>query len=75
MQTYFAVFSCYIGSLTFGFILWFPSLTQNELINEDILTYRTLPIFASISHLTRVIGLMTYPCTIRYQSQDFSYTK
>ena len=64
--TYFAVISCYIGSLTFGFILGFPSPTQKELINESILTYQTLPIFASISHLTRIIGYITPPILVQF---------
>ena len=65
-SAYFAVISCYIGSLTFGFILGFPSPTQKELIDEDILTYQTLPIFASISHLTKIIGFMTAPILVQF---------
>ena len=64
--TYFAVITCYIGSLTFGFILGFPSPTQKELINEDILTYQTLPIFAAMFHLTKIIGLMTTPILVQF---------
>ena len=64
--TYFAVITSYIGSLTFGFILGFPSPTQEELINEDILTYQTLPIFAAMFHLTKIIGLMTTPILVQF---------
>ena len=64
--TYFAVISCYIGSLTFVFILEFPFPSQKELINESILTYQILPIFASISHLTRIIGYITPPILVQF---------
>ena len=60
-RTYLAVFSCYIGATSIIFIVGFPSPTQKELINKNIITFQTLPIFASISHLTRIIGLMTAP--------------
>ena len=65
-RTYLAVFSCYIGAISIVFIMGFPSPTQKELIKENILTYQTLPIFASISHLTRIIGLMTAPILIQF---------
>ena len=64
--TYFAAISCYIGSLTFGFILGFPSPTQKELLDEGILTYQTLPIFSSISHLTRIIGYIATPILVQF---------
>ena len=63
--TYFAVISCYIGSLTITFINGFPSPTQKELINENILNYQTLPIFASISQVTRIFGLMSAPILVQ----------
>ena len=66
IPTYFAAISCYIGSLTIGFVLGFPSSTQQELINEGILSYQTLPIFASISHLTRIFGLITAPILVQF---------
>ena len=65
-RTYLAVFSCYIGATSIIFIIGFTSPTQKELINENILTYQTLPIFASISHLTRIIGLMATPILIQF---------
>ena len=65
-RTYLAVFSCYIGAISIIFIMGFPSPTQKELINENILTYQTLPIFASISHLTRIIGLMVVPILVQF---------
>ena len=64
--TYFAVISCYIGSLTIAFINGFPSPTQKELINENILDYQTLPMFASVSHITRIIGLMSAPILTQF---------
>ena len=63
---YFAAISCYIGSLTFGFILGFPSPTQKELLNEGILTYQTLPIFSSISHITRILGFIVTPILVQF---------
>ena len=63
--TYFAVISCYIGSFTIGYIVGFPSPTQKELINENILTYQTLPIFASIIYITSIIGLMATPILVQ----------
>ena len=64
--TYFAASSCYIGSLTIGFMLGFPSPTHNELINEGILTYQTLPIFSSIPHLTSSIGFIATPILVQF---------
>ena len=66
IPTYFAAISCYIGSLTIGFVLGFPSSTQKELINEGIFSYQTLPMFASISHLTRIFGLLTAPILVQF---------
>ena len=65
-RTYLAVFSCYIGATSIIFIVGFPSPTQKELINKNIITFQTLPIFASISHLTRIIGLMTAPILVQF---------
>ena len=56
--TYFAVLTSYIGAFTTIFIIGFPSPTQKELLQENILDYQTLPVFASISHATRVIGII-----------------
>ena len=56
--TYFAVFSCYIGTVAIIFIVGFPSPTQKELLQEHILDTHTLPVFASISHITRIIGII-----------------
>ena len=62
--TYFAVFSSYIGAFTVVFIIGFPSPTQKQLIEENILDYHTLPIFASISHFTRILGLIAAPLLV-----------
>ena len=59
IPTYLAAFSCYIGALSIMFVIGFPSPTQKELLTENLLDYQTLPIFASISHITRIIGLMS----------------
>ena len=64
--TYFAVSSTYFGALTVVFVIGFPSPTQKQLLEENILTYELLPIFASISHLTRVIGLIAAPVLVQF---------
>ena len=64
--TYFAVISCYIGSFTIAWIAGFPSPTQKELINEKILNYQTLPIYASVSYITSIIGMMTTPILVQF---------
>ncbi|KAI6650408.1 hypothetical protein LOD99_5845 [Oopsacas minuta] len=56
IPTYFAVFSCYIGIVALINIVGFSSPTQKQLIHENILNDQTLPIFASISHITRIFG-------------------
>ena len=65
VATYFAVFSSYIGAFSLIFIIGFPSPTQKQLICENILDYHTLPIFASISHLTRILGLIAAPLLVQ----------
>ena len=65
IRTYLAVSTCYIGALTASFVFGFPSPTQKELLEKNILDYQTLPIFASISHLTRCMGLITAPLAIQ----------
>ena len=52
--TYFAVFSCYIGTLAVAFIIGFPSPTQKEMLQEHLLDEHTLPVFASILLITRI---------------------
>ena len=66
VATYFAVFSSYIGVFSVIFIIGFPSPTQKQLIDENILDYHTLPIFASISHLTRILGLIAAPLLVQF---------
>ncbi|KAI6650407.1 Sugar transporter ERD6-like 4 [Oopsacas minuta] len=66
IQTYFAVFSCYIGALTVVFRIGFPSPTQKQLLEENILDYQTLPIFASISQLTKLIGIIAVPIVVQF---------
>ena len=61
---YFGVFSCYIGAFSVIFIIGFPSPTQKQLIDENLLDFQSLPIFASISHFTRILGLITAPLLV-----------
>ena len=65
-QTYFAVTSCYIGAFTIAWIAGFPSPTQKELINENILNNQTLPIYASVSYITSIIGMMAAPILVQF---------
>ena len=67
--TYFAVFSCYIGTLAVAFIIGFPSPTQKEILQEHLLDEHTLPLFASISHITRFIGIITATILVEFGSQ------
>ena len=64
--TYFAAISCYLGAFTVGYIIGFPSPTQKELIDENIIDYQTLPIYASISYITNIIGYMTSPILVLF---------
>ena len=64
--TYFAGISCNIGSFTIAWIIGFPSPTQKELINEKILDYQTLPIYASVSYITSIIGMMAAPILVQF---------
>ena len=63
--TYFGVLSGYIGVLSAMFIGGFPSPSQKQLINEGILKYQYLPLFASVAHLTRSLGLIIAPILIQ----------
>ena len=62
--TYFAIASSYIGVFSISFIIGFYSPTQKQLIEENILNYKTVPIFASISFITRIIGLTAAPLLV-----------
>ena len=59
--TYYVVFTSYTGVLTTAFLLGFASPTQKQLVEESILNYKTLPIYASIGHLTRMLGNILAP--------------
>ena len=63
--TYFGVFSGYIGVFSGMFIGGFPSPSQKQLIDEDILRYQYLPLFASGAHLTRSLGLIIAPILVQ----------
>ena len=65
LPTYFSVATCYIGVLSGVFIVAYPSPTQKQLIDEGLLDYNTLPIFASINHLTRIFGLLLVPIFVQ----------
>ena len=56
--TYFAVFTSYTGVMTNVFLIAYISPTQKQLIEENILNYKTLPIFASICLLTSILGII-----------------
>ena len=57
IPTYFSVAICYIGIFSAVFIVAYPSPTQKQLIEEGLLDYNSLPLFASINHLTRTLGV------------------
>ena len=65
VPTYIAICSCYIGGITIPFTIGLPSPTQKQLLQENILSYHTLPIFASISHLTRILGMIITPFLVQ----------
>ena len=60
--TYFTVVTCYIGALSVIFINGYTSPTLKQLEQEDILNYYTLPLFASVMHVTKILGLILLPC-------------
>ena len=64
--TCFAVLPCYIGGLAATFILGFPSPTQKELLQENLLDQHTLPVFAAISHFTRVLGVILTTILVQF---------
>ena len=63
--TYFAVTTCYIGALSVIFITGYTSPTLKQLEQEGILNYYTLPVYASIIHVTKIIGLIILPCLVQ----------
>ena len=63
--TYFSVATCYIGIFSIVFIVGYPSPTQKQLIDEGLLDYNSLPIFASLNNLTRILGLLIVPILIQ----------
>ena len=65
LPTYFVAFTSYTGGLTVAFIIGFASPTQKQLVNENILNDQTLPIFASICHITKVVGIILAPIAIQ----------
>ena len=64
--TYFAAFTSYIGAFTISTHLGFTSPTQRELLEKNILTIYTLPIFATLGALTRVIGTLIAPILVQF---------
>ena len=64
--TYVAVISSYIGVYSSMFILYFASPTQKQLIEEGILDFTTLPMFASLPYFTKVIGYITTPILLQF---------
>ena len=65
IPTYYSVATCYIGIFSIVFILGYPSPTQKQLIDEGLLDYNSLPIFASIKNLTKTLGLLIVPILIQ----------
>ena len=63
--TYFAVITCYIGAVSVIYINGFTSPTLDQLEHEGLLNYYTLPVFASIMHVTKIIGLILLPCLVQ----------
>ena len=63
--SYSAVFICYIGMYSVIFISGYPSPTQKQLLQEQILNYFTIPIFASIVNVTKMLGLILFPCLVQ----------
>ena len=65
LATYFSVIPCYIGAFSIMFLTGYPSPTQKQLVQENILDYYSLPIFASIIYITRIVGLISLPCIMQ----------
>ena len=63
--TYFAVFTSYTGVITNAFLIGYTSPTQKQLMEENILNYKTLPVFASFCHLTSILGKILAPILIQ----------
>ena len=66
LYTYISAFTCYFGAFTITSHLGFVSPTQKELIEENILTSSTLPIFASIGIAARMIATLILPVFIQF---------
>ena len=64
-QVIFVAITCYIGGYSAIFIIGYPSPTQKQLLQENILNYYTLPIFPSIIHIGKIIGLIIFPCLVQ----------
>ena len=65
LPTYFSLLPGYIGAFTVAFLVGYPSPTQKQLLQEGILGYYSLPIFASIMYFTRIVGLVSLPCIMQ----------
>ena len=63
--TYFAILTSCIGVSTIAFVTGFASPTQKQLREENILNYKTLPVFASICHFTKILGNIIAPILIQ----------
>ena len=71
LPTYFAAATCYIGIFSMIFIIGYPSPTQKQLVDDGLLDYYTLPIFASINHLTRTIALIMVPILVQFNASIY----
>ena len=62
---YFAVITCYIGSYSVMFIIGYSSPTQRQLVQEGIIGYYSLPLYASIVYATRLLGYLIVPFMVQ----------
>ena len=66
LYTYFVACSCYIGIFSITCQLSFTSPTQKELLDRNILSDYTLPIFASIGLAARMIATLILPMLLQF---------
>ena len=71
LPTYFAACTCYFGLISAIFIIGYPSPTQKQLVDEGLLDYYTLPIFASINHLTRIFTLILISILVQFNASMY----
>ena len=65
IHKYFAVITSYIGAYTVIFILGYSSPTQKQLVQEKVLGYYSLPLFAGIVYLTKLFGYLISPFLVQ----------